>query len=104
MHPALSAFPSARFYGGRLLDGVAPGQRPPPPFPMPPLRAQPGTGGGAGAGDGGGGPLMFVDVEDGREEVSQVRASIPSCSLGLRTPSPTQHLAPFSCVPTLILL
>ncbi|KAG2444932.1 hypothetical protein HXX76_001668 [Chlamydomonas incerta] len=68
MHPTLSAFPSARFYGGRLLDGVGPPQRPPPPFPMPGPSGGAGAGGGGG---GGGGPLMFVDVEDGREEVSQ---------------------------------
>jgi len=30
MHPALSAFPNARFYAGRLVDGVRPQQRLPP--------------------------------------------------------------------------
>ncbi|KAG2481971.1 hypothetical protein HYH03_019078 [Edaphochlamys debaryana] len=60
MHPTLSAFPSARFYGGRLMDGVGPGQRPPPPVPLPGAAEQ-----------GVGQPVMFVDVADGREEVAQ---------------------------------
>ncbi|GIL65859.1 hypothetical protein Vafri_19506, partial [Volvox africanus] len=57
MHPALSAFPSARFYGGRLMDGVEPAMRLPPPLPLPVPDVA--------------GPIMFVDVPGGREEVSQ---------------------------------
>ena len=49
MHPALSAFPSAQFYGGALVDGVAAGQRPAPAFPWP---AQ-------------GCPIVLVDVSSG---------------------------------------
>lgn len=30
MHPTLAAFPSARFYEGRLIDGVTSAQRPAP--------------------------------------------------------------------------
>ena len=36
MHPAIAAFPSACFYGGRIDDGVAAAHRPPVPgFPWP---------------------------------------------------------------------
>jgi regulator of nonsense transcripts 1 len=55
MHPMLSAFPNAAFYGGRLTDGVTAGQRlSPQPFPWP----QPDA------------PLLFVDVAEGSEEVA----------------------------------
>ena len=49
MHPAIRAFPSSRFYGGRLRDGVAAeDKRPPRGLPWPsPL-----------------GPVAFVDVDD----------------------------------------
>ncbi len=57
MHPLLSSFPSRAFYGGRLLDGVAAEQRPPPPGLR--LAAQ-------------GVPVLVVDVAEGREEVTQV--------------------------------
>ncbi|GIM05113.1 hypothetical protein Vretimale_9531, partial [Volvox reticuliferus] len=57
MHPALSAFPSARFYGRRLMDGVEAAMRLPPPLPLPAADVA--------------GPIMFVDVAGGREEVSQ---------------------------------
>ena len=51
MHPALSAFPSAQFYGGQLRDAVAAADRPPPAgLPI------------AGA------PLAFVAVRGGAEE------------------------------------
>ncbi|GLC67816.1 hypothetical protein PLESTF_000610500 [Pleodorina starrii] len=74
MHPLLSCFPSARFYGGRLVDGVTAQQRPPPPLPLPGAGAQ---AAGSRAGESGAeaeveaGPLMFVDVPEGREEVSR---------------------------------
>ncbi len=36
MHPAIAAFPSAAFYGGKLLSAPKPRDRPPPPgFPWP---------------------------------------------------------------------
>lgn len=48
MHPALAAFPSARFYAGRLGDGVTGGERAAPPGLPWPAPAH--------------GPLMVVDV------------------------------------------
>lgn len=45
MHPSLSAFPAAAFYGGRLLDGVDAADRAPVALPMP-----------------GAHPIVFVDV------------------------------------------
>jgi len=52
MHPAIASFPAGHFYGGRLVDGVAPRDRPAPrPFPWPDARS----------------PVAFVPVEAGRE-------------------------------------
>ena len=51
MHPALAAFPSARFYGGRLKDGV-PATPSPAGFPWPAPSI----------------PLALIDVDDGMED------------------------------------
>ena len=52
MHPAISAFPSARFYGSKLLDGVGGRERAPPrSFPWPDARS----------------PVAFISVEGGVE-------------------------------------
>ena len=51
MHPTVAAFPSSRFYGGRLLDGVA-GSPPPAGFPWP----APDT------------PVALVEADDGVEQ------------------------------------
>lgn len=53
MHPAISAFPAARFYGSRLRDGVAAVER----GPAPPGFAWPNPSR----------PVAFVDVAAGRE-------------------------------------
>ena len=51
MHPTVAAFPSSRFYGGRLLDGVPP-TPPPAGFPWP----SPDT------------PVALVEADDGVEQ------------------------------------
>jgi senataxin len=62
MHPAISRFPSLRFYGGRLRDGEGAEQRAARPWLLP-------------AGGGALGPLAFHDVR-GREEVPKGSASM----------------------------
>jgi hypothetical protein len=68
-HPALTALPNALFYGGRLLDGVSPSQRPPVLSQLPPLvfcdvrggqEASERWGGGS---SGGGGGSLYNDTE-----------------------------------------
>jgi regulator of nonsense transcripts 1 len=67
MHPALSSFPSARFYGGRLQDGVSPDQRLVPRGIRWPNA---------------GVPLMFVDIA-GKEVRRSGAETIPGCQKGV---------------------
>ena len=98
MHPAIAAFPSARFYGGRLVDGVEPSARPPVaglPWPSPvcPVLLLPVAGvevrarhSGNGGGGGGGGAATEGEGASYHNR-PEAEAAVAAAVAALRDPS-----------------